>query len=338
MNAEEIKNKLLTPDYDFLRQDKHLGKNIILLTTGGSHAYGTNVETSDLDIRGITMENPSEIIGLQNFEQFENKATDTTVFGFSKFISLASNCNPNVMEMFGTKDEHLFVYSEYGRIIRENIGFFLSRRVIHTFGGYAIAQLRRLENALARDSHPQPKKEEHILNSIKYIFERFKDYYQKVTSANINLFIDKSNKIDYETEIFMDVNLKHYPLRDFKNIYSEMSNVIDSYNSIGHRNNKKDDLHLNKHAMHLIRLYLMGIEILEGKGINTFRENDIEFLLDIRHGKYSPNNNFDAIFEMVNDYQKKFEYAQANSSLPEKPNYKRIEELVMAVYMDWLFT
>ncbi len=46
--------------------------------------------------------------------------------------------------------------------------------------------------------------------------------------------------------------------------------------NVNHRNNKKDELHLNKYAIHLIRLFLMGIEILEGKGINTYRANDKE--------------------------------------------------------------
>ena len=39
-------------EYDFLRTNKHLGKNILFLTLSGSHAYGTNVEGSDIDIRG----------------------------------------------------------------------------------------------------------------------------------------------------------------------------------------------------------------------------------------------------------------------------------------------
>jgi hypothetical protein len=34
----KIKELLKTKDYDFLRTDKHLGNNIILLTLGGSWA------------------------------------------------------------------------------------------------------------------------------------------------------------------------------------------------------------------------------------------------------------------------------------------------------------
>lgn len=44
MTIEQIKDKLKSKEYDFLRTDKNLGNNIIILTLGGSHAYGTNNE------------------------------------------------------------------------------------------------------------------------------------------------------------------------------------------------------------------------------------------------------------------------------------------------------
>jgi predicted nucleotidyltransferase len=281
MKLEEIKQKINSPEYDFLRTSEHLGNNIILLTTGGSHAYGTNVETSDLDIRGVAIERPEEIIGLKNFEQFENHETDTNIYAFRKFINLVSNANPNVLEMLGTKEEQLFTLTKEGKLLRDNVNLFLSKKVIHSFGGYATAQLRRLQNALARDNYPQPEKETHIMNSIKNQMVTFCDRYKEVTEEELKLYVDKSDKEYYETEIFIDLTLKHYPLRDLKNMYSEMSNVLTDYEKLNTRNKKKDELHLNKHAMHLIRLLITGTEILEGKGINTYREKDREFLLQI---------------------------------------------------------
>ena len=61
MNIEQIKEKLKSEEYDFLRTDPHLGNNIILLGLGGSHAYGTNIETSDLDVRGCAVNSKIEI-------------------------------------------------------------------------------------------------------------------------------------------------------------------------------------------------------------------------------------------------------------------------------------
>ncbi|MGM9978373.1 MAG: DNA polymerase beta superfamily protein [Clostridium sp.] len=330
MNTDKIKEKLTSKEYDFLRTDKHLGKNIIFLTTGGSYAYGTNIETSDLDIRGIAVETSNEILGSSSFEQFENRETDTVIYGLRKILKLMLNCNPNVLEILGTKDEHIFVCNKYGKMIKDNTNLFLSKRAIQSFGGYASAQLRRLQNALARDNYPQKEKEIHMLNTIKTQIATMKDRYEVFSKENLNIYIDKSKKEGFESELFIDVNFNHYPLRDFKNIYAEMSNVINDYDKLNHRNSKKDANHLNKHAMHLIRLFIMGTELLEGKGVNTYRENDREFLLKIRNGEFSYNQ----IFEMVNDYEKKFTYAAENTCLKDNPDYEAVEELMIAINRD----
>ena len=106
MTIEQIKQIVAGPQYDFLRTNDHLGDRIMFLTLGGSHAYGTNVETSDVDVRGCAMNKPSDIVGLSNFEQFVNTETDTTVYAFNKLITLLLNCNPNTIEMLGCKPEH----------------------------------------------------------------------------------------------------------------------------------------------------------------------------------------------------------------------------------------
>lgn len=332
MNNKQIIKSIQSEKYNFLRTDNNLKENVILLTVGGSHAYGTENENSDLDIRGIAIENKNCILGLSNFEQFEDKITDTVIYGLKKYINLISNCNPNTIEILGTKKEQIYYINEIGQLLKDNINLFLSKRAVHSFGGYAIAQLRRLENALVRDEYPQAEKEQHILKTIQGQMYHFIDHYKDLTGQTINLYIDKSNKEDYETEIFMDLDLKNYPLRDFKNIYSEMNNIVSEYGKLNHRNNKKDEIHLNKHAMHLIRLYLMGIDILEGNGVNTYRENDRELLLNIRNGKYE----YKEIFEMANSYKNRFEYASKNTSLPSQPNYKLIEELVIDMYEKYL--
>lgn len=332
MDIQTLKDKLNSKEYDFLRKDSHLGDNILILTTGGSIAYGTNIDTSDIDIRGVTLENKQDIIGLSDFEQFEDKSTDTVIYGLKKFISLCINCNPNVLEILGTKQEHLLVISKEGELLRDNVELFLSKRAIQSFGNYATAQLRRLQNALARDNYPHSEKEQHILNSILGQMEHLQRSYKSFTDKEISLYIDKSDRQDMDTEIFIDVNLKHYPLRDFKNIYSDMNNIVKDYSKLNHRNSKKDELHLNKHAMHLIRLLVTGTEILKGKGVNTYREKERAFFLDIRSGKYS----FTEIFEMVDDYEHEFKIAAANTALPDRPDYKRIEELMIDIYSNAL--
>ena len=69
---ENIVKKIESPQYDFLRSSPNLGGNTILLGIGGSHAYGTATETSDLDIRGIATNSARNILLGKDFEQVVN--------------------------------------------------------------------------------------------------------------------------------------------------------------------------------------------------------------------------------------------------------------------------
>ena len=138
----------------------------------------------------------------------------------------------------------------------------------------------------------------------------------------------------YDTEIFMDVRLSHYPLRDYCSMWNELQNTVKAYGKIGVRNEKAlTHNKIGKHSMHLIRLYMMCLDILERGEIITYREKEHDLLMDIRNGKYlseegKPNAEF---FEMVNDYEKRLDYARANTCLPDNPDYRRINEFVMSV-------
>ena len=212
MNYEEILN---TSEYSFLKTNEHLGKNIILLGLGGSHAYGTNTPESDLDIRGIALNRKEEILTNQNFEQFVNEETDTTIYSFNKIITLLSNCNPNTIEILGLKPEHYLYLSPIGQELLDNSHLFLSKKAVHSFGGYANQQLRRLENKSNR-LVGQSQNEEHIYKTIEHASYDFKSRYFDMPDDAIRLYIDKAVQEGYDTEIFMDVNLSHYPLRDYK--------------------------------------------------------------------------------------------------------------------------
>ena len=329
----EFQQLLSSPGYSFLKTNEHLGKNIILLGLGGSHAYGTNVEGSDLDIRGIALNRKEEILTNQNFEQFANEETDTTIYSFNKIITLLSNCNPNVIELLGNKPEHYLYLSSIGQELLDNKKLFLSKKAIHSFGGYAHQQMYRL-NQKAANKLSQSELEEHILKTLQGMQEGFKDKYTTVPEDGIKLYTDKAMQEGYDTEIFMDINLTHYPLRDYKSMWSEMHTTVKSYAKVGKRN-EYAMLHgkISKHMMHLIRLYMMCIDILENEKIVTYREKEHDFLMDIRNGKYLDNNKqpIPEFYEMVNEYEKRLDYAKENTSLTANPDYKKINDFVMSV-------
>lgn len=333
MSIEHIKQLINSPDYDFLRTDPHLGDRIMFLTLGGSYSYGTNIASSDIDIRGCAMNNASELIGLSNFEQFINTDTDTTIYAFNKLIPLLLNCNPNTIEMLGCKPEHYIYMTEAGREFISNRKLFLSKRAINSFGGYANQQLNRLENALARDHLSQAKKEEHIKRSMENSVINFENRYTNFEAGSIKLFTDVSPREEIDKEIFADIHLEHFPARQFNAMINDLHNVIGMYEKLNHRNHKKDDAHLNKHAMHLVRLYLMCIDILEKEEILTYREVDHDLLMSIRNGAYQNEDSTykPEFFDIVEDLKKRLDYAKENTSLPDHPNMKQVEDFVMSV-------
>lgn len=330
----DFKSIINSSEYDFLRTNEHLGKNIILLGLGGSHAYGTNVEGSDIDLRGIALNSKAEILGAANFEQVVNNETDTTIYSIKKIISLLSSCNPNTIEILGLKPEHYLYLSPIGEELLNNKKLFLSKRAVQSFGGYAFAQLRRLDNKAARTLE-QIEREQHILNSIttaRYVWPDKYDCFKK--GDFINLYLDNSDMEDMDKEIFMDVHLTHYPLRDYKSMWSDMKNIVSEYGKIGHRNqNAIENGKLGKHMMHLVRLYLMCLDILEKEEINTYRDKDHDFLMEIRNGKFldKASHPVPEFYELVDSYEKRLKYAAENSNLPDKPNYQLINDFLMSI-------
>ena len=333
MTVNEIKTVLKTPEYEFLKTNPRLGNNIILLGLGGSHAYGTNVEGSDVDIRGVALNSKEDILGTSNFEQVVNEATDT-IYSTRKIISLLSSCNPNTIEILGLKPEHYLYVSPIGQELLDNKKLFLSKRAVQSFGGYAMAQLRRLDNRSAR-TLAQAQREQHILNSISTARYVWPDKYETFKDDDfINLYLDDSKQEEFDKEIFMDIKLTHYPLRDYKSMWSDMRNIVSEYGKIGQRNSKAiEHGKLGKHMMHLARLYLMCLDILEKEEINTYRTNDIDFLMSIRNGRFldAEQHPLPEFYELVSDYEQRLQYAAENTSLPDKPDYDKINEFMMSI-------
>ena len=319
-------------EYDFLRTNSHLGENIMFLTLGGSHAYGTNIEGSDVDVRGVALNSKRDLLGLRNFEQFTDERTDTTVYAFRKFVGLVSACNPNTIELLGGRKEHFTQVSPAGLMLLDNKKLFLSRRAVYSFGGYANAQLRRLENKCAREEVDEEKKVQYILGSCRHAMAQIAEKH----GLPENLF-----NISVDTDLTFHIHagdgwndFQDAPFEELLGYLKELKQIQDSYEKFGRRNQKAMDKgKLNKHAMHLIRLYLMAFDILEREEINTYRENDREFLLSIRNGAFMNEDGLfiPEFFNLVNEYEKRLTYAARETSLPDKPDYKKIEELVMAV-------
>lgn len=316
-----IINKLaiLGDKYNFFYNNLDL-KGLSYLVYSGSISYGTNNENSDIDIRGFAKENLIDIVLNRPFEVYEDKNTDTVIYGLRKFIKLCKDCNPSVLELLGVKNEHILYMNEIGKLIRENRDKFLSKRVFKTYHGYATAQLRRLQNALAHDKYNQEEKENHILKSIQSMMLVTKDQYN-LNDGDIEFFL-KDNQVN------ISVNIDSISLRQFSAINGLLHTMLNNYDKLNNRNKKKDDNHLFKHAMHLIRLYFTCLDILEKGELITYRENDLTILKAIRNGEMS----LEDIFKLVDELDEKLMKAYLNTKLPDNCDEDGIERLLIKLY------
>jgi len=144
---------------------------------------------SDSDFRGVFCANPDTKVGLTgSIEQIEvKKGKDGTVpkeqqelikelnkklgmnmpmdedialYEVRKFVSMAQEANPNIMDLLYADKESILYSNKKGRKLLKNRDIFLSKKTKYTFSGYAIAQLNRIRGVTTYSA-----------NTIKILFE-----------------------------------------------------------------------------------------------------------------------------------------------------------------------
>ena len=78
--------------------------------------------------------------------QFSYKKFGGARWELRKYISLAADANPNILEVVFADDSDILKITEAGRQLRANRHLFLSKKARHTFSGYAMSQLKRIES------------------------------------------------------------------------------------------------------------------------------------------------------------------------------------------------
>lgn len=328
---ERFELELATGQYEFLQTNPRLGKNLMFLVAGGSYAYGTQREgtTSDLDVRGCSLMLPSDLIGRTNFENYVDNQTDTTIYGFNKFIQLAQDGNPNVLEILGVRPEDRFYVSPVGQEVFDNVDMFLSKHIAVKVNGFATSQLRKIQSITARNGDEKTQGE-YMLDAANRKIEDFNGRYPTlVENSDMKLSLEYING---EWKIVCTGNFWEVPLNEMKGAYDDLMNLFKSFHKFTGDNSKPTDEKLNKHAYHLVRLLTMGKEILEEGVIRTYREKEHDILMGMRDGKYMVDGKFaKEFYDYIDHLEAEFELARQRSELPNKPDSKRIDQFVESV-------
>lgn len=349
-------------------------ENLIYKCRIGSHAYGTNLPTSDEDFGGIFIQPLEYFFGLQSFDMLQEKAEqDKSYYSLRKYASLAVANNPNVLELLFTEAaDQLMVKPEIESLLK-NREKFLSQKCKYTFVGYAKAQLYRIERHSSWLA--QEKRDLELLmpyvysglvnrgwvnwrfgsNMVERVLlelDNHNPYPGAVDSFNSEFHIPKpeerliiekfrgSNIVcpDIDDEKFYTQKEKSIAgtpqiVHTFqKHLYDEAKKKRDQYVTwMAERNPTRHETELKfgydtKHAMHLVRLLRMGLEILRD-GWLTVKRPDAQELLDIRKGEWQYSDLIEYAEHMIDTIDEE----AMRSDLPETPDIKFIDKLVIEI-------
>jgi predicted nucleotidyltransferase len=333
--------------------------NTIFLTLHGSHAYGTNTPSSDVDVKGIAIPPTEYYLGFsKGFEQAEFKDPDGVVYEIRKFFKLARDCNPNIIEVLHTDESDWISVHPVGRKIIENRHIFMSKKAYYTFFGYARAQLKRINTHYRWLKNP-PKAPmtraefglpERPILPPDQLSAAMADIQKKVESWDINWdLIEPSERIGMQerlslqlAEVGLAMDSRWVPAakllgyddnfilyvqkeREYKTKCADWDSYQEWKKS---RNPQRAVLeekfgYDTKHGMHLVRLIRMCREILT-TGEVLVKRPDREELLAIRNGALPYEEMVEWADKQENELATVY---QTSTALPKTPDERSIDAL-----------
>lgn len=117
--------------------------NIILQYIAGSHLYKLNTPESDIDTRGIYIDEIKNIIVGNITDIVSDEKNDNSFNELSKFVALLHKSDPMILESLYVPNENILIETNIYRIFRNSRKEFLSKRAVNSFCGYATEQIKR---------------------------------------------------------------------------------------------------------------------------------------------------------------------------------------------------
>ena len=129
----------------------------------GSHAYGLNTETSDIDKGGVYICPPEMLMGLRSnyIEQISDEKNDTVYYEFGRWIELLLKSNPTALEsLFIPKHCIIGEVHPMVQYIIDNRDMFLSKECFKTLLGYSYSQIYKARGLNKKIVNPIHKRKD----------------------------------------------------------------------------------------------------------------------------------------------------------------------------------
>ena len=193
-----------------LIEEKSPGARPLYLVVRGSHAYGTNVPTSDTDYAGVFIQSLDDILGLKYKEQVNDDSNDTVIYELRRFLSLLGTNNPTVLELLNTPEDCVIYKDPAFDFILENREKFITKLCANSFGGYAKQQISKAKGQNKKQNWEKDKVTRKDVLDFVYVIEGEKSIPWKVWNEDYN----------YEEKFIGVVNVPN--ARDIYAVYFDM--------------------------------------------------------------------------------------------------------------------
>lgn len=343
----------------------------ILIGLAGSHGYGLSRPESDYDYRGVFIAPKQYYLGFDKVEQkeagwdsepgifdFLDNQKDTVIYEFKKFIQLLAGANPNILELLWLKQYP--VKTEVGEYLLRHRQMFLSKKVKHTYSGYAFAQIKKIESHrkwLLNPPQEKPTPEKFGLEAERPLSKEelnaFLEYLYALVRGKIEYLAEAdelhqllTGDIDYKG-ILKQHNLTDEVMEYTQNLTNSRGDFIKLLQKSQHYQNalrewnaykswqtnrnptragmeQKSGFDL-KHAMHCIRLLRSGLEILQTGGVIVDRNDagDADELKAIIRGDLT----YEHVTQLADSLVAEIDRAYDISTLPHHPDLPAINQL-----------
>lgn len=332
---------------------------IIFECLSGSHAYGLQTEHSDIDIKGVFILPENQFFSLGYVEQISDEKNDIVYYELKRFMELLSKNNPNILELLYSPDDCVRLMHPVFEAIRNQ--HFLTRLCEHTFGGYAMTQVKKAKGLNKKILNPIDKERKSVLDfchiaqgqgSIalkEFLNERSLNqadcglshiahmpgiYGLYHGSDTFNGIIRKEEANDIALSSIpkgatptglMSFNKSAYSTycKDYKEYWEWVENRNDHryQNTLGHGKNYDA-----KNMMHTIRLLTIAEEIGETGKLNV-RRPDRDYLLAVKRGSFQ----YDELLAVAESKIERIKLLYPNADLPSTPDLDLINELLVSV-------
>jgi len=152
-------------------EDKSPGAKPLLLVIRGSHAYGTNVETSDTDYAGVFIQKMEDILGFNYTEQINDDKNDTVIYEIRRFLDLLSSNNPTILELLNTPEDCIVYKDPIFDEILNNRDVFITKICAKSFGGYGKMQIQKAKGQNKKQNWEKDKVTRKDVLDFVYVIE-----------------------------------------------------------------------------------------------------------------------------------------------------------------------